>query len=321
MAPVPVGGADVAAAIAKYAPRSLSGEVAAFARRAVEAPEPKSPARAKALLFAAGRLGTFATSVGLELDPSVVLHPSLIERFIVTRGAALGAATRRTLRSNLRFLAAANVANAPPAPVPLSRERAKAPYAPAEICAYLALADAQPTLARRMRLSGLIVLGAGAGLMGADLRAVVGTDVIARSGGVLIEVKRRRARVVPLLARYHERALASASFAPDPPKTPLPEPRPPTLLRPTLGGRALQRDGQGPRLKRHFPRLVPPHGADLDEAHAHVSLRRAQSAGPGLLRGPRGRRPTTAGPRTRATNPPAQAHDDFRPGQYRLFGS
>jgi hypothetical protein len=32
----------------------------------VAAVEPKSVARAKALLFAAGRLGTFATSVGLE---------------------------------------------------------------------------------------------------------------------------------------------------------------------------------------------------------------------------------------------------------------
>jgi hypothetical protein len=143
----------------------------------------------------------------------VVLHPSLIERFIVTHGAQLGMATRRTLRSNLRFLSAACVVNAPPAPVPLSRERAKAPYAPSEICAYLALADAQPTLARRMHLSGLICLGAGAGLMGADLRTVTGTDVIARSGGVVVEVKGRRARVVPVLARYHERVLASASFA------------------------------------------------------------------------------------------------------------
>jgi hypothetical protein len=83
----------------------------------------------------------------------------------------------------------------------------------AEIGAYLALADAQPTLARRRRLSGLIALGAGAGLMGADLRGVRGTDVIARSGGLVIEVKGRRARVVPVLTRYHERALASASFA------------------------------------------------------------------------------------------------------------
>lgn len=100
-----------------------------------------------------------------------------------------------------------------PGPRSPSRERAKAPYGRAEIEAHLALADAQPTLTRRMRLSGLIVLGAGAGLMGADLRSVCGTDVSVRSGGVVVEVKGRRARVVPVLARYHERALRSARFA------------------------------------------------------------------------------------------------------------
>ena len=204
---------SVALTIARYRPLSLSGEVALFARTVVEAAEPKSPARAKDLLFAAGKLGTFATSVGLELDPTVVLSPALVERFIVTRGTTLGAATRRTLRSNLRTLARAVAVGGAPEPVPLSRERAKAPYSPAEIGAYLALADAQPTLARSMRLSGLIVLGAGAGLMGADLRTVSGSDVIARSGGVLVEVSGRCPRVVPLLARYHERALTSASFA------------------------------------------------------------------------------------------------------------
>jgi hypothetical protein len=147
------------------------------------------------------------------LDPALVLTPSVIERFIVTEAAALGPATRRTLLSNLRFLCTACITQTPPPPVPLSRERAKAPYASAQIAAYLALADAQPTPARRMRLSGLVVLGAGAGLMGADLRGVCGTDVIVRSGGVLVQVKGRRTRVVPVLARYHERLVASARFA------------------------------------------------------------------------------------------------------------
>jgi hypothetical protein len=187
--------------------------VAAFVRAVVTRAAPKSAVRAKALLFAAGKLGTFAISVGLELVPEVVLSPSLIERFIVTEAAVLGPATRRTLRSNLRFLSAACLTNAPPAPVPLSRERAKAPYDSGEIAAYLALADAQPTAARRMRLSGLLVLGAGAELMGADLRGICGTDVIVRSGGLLVEVKGLRARVVPVLARYHERLVASARFA------------------------------------------------------------------------------------------------------------
>jgi hypothetical protein len=49
--------------------------------------------------------------------------------------------------------------------------------------------------------------------MGIDLRGVRGTDVIVRSGGVLVVVKGRRARTVPVLARYHERLLEASRFA------------------------------------------------------------------------------------------------------------
>jgi hypothetical protein len=100
-----------------------------------------------------------------------------------------------------------------PADVPLPRERAKAPYSPAQIDGYLALADAQPTLSRRMRASGLVCLGAGAGLIRAGLRAVHGTDVACRSGGVIVQVRGARPRAVPVLARYHGRLLAAAASA------------------------------------------------------------------------------------------------------------
>ena len=55
-----------------------------------------------------------------------------------------------------------------PADVPLPRERAKAPYSPVQIAGYLALADSQPTMERRMRAAGLVCLGAGAGLIRGD---------------------------------------------------------------------------------------------------------------------------------------------------------
>jgi hypothetical protein len=165
------------------------------------------------LLFAAGKIGAFATSVGLELSPEVVLHPSVIERFTVTGRSALSGATRRTLRSNLRALSAAVLTGQPPSPVPLPRERTKAPYTAAEMAAYFALARHQPTLSRHRQAEGLLALSAGAGLMGADLRHVRGTDVVARSGGLIVEVGGKRPRVVPVLARYHEVLSASAAFA------------------------------------------------------------------------------------------------------------
>ncbi len=208
-----LGRPEVAAAIAGFTSRTVGDEAAGFAREVVEACVPDSPSRAKALLFATSRLACFAISVGLEPDPEVLLRPEVIERFVAVGAKNLSGATRRTLRSNLRHVARRVRPNLAPDPVALSRERAKAPYSAAEIAAYLALASAQPTLARRMRSSGLICLGAGAGLMGADLRAVRGRDVVARSGGIVVEVAGPRPRVVPVLSHYHEPLISSALFA------------------------------------------------------------------------------------------------------------
>jgi hypothetical protein len=118
----------VAKAIARSSPESTNSEVAAFARALVERAGPKSVGRAKSLLFAAARLGSFAASVGLELRSDVVLCDSVIERFIIVRTPHMSPAMRRTLHSNLRSLAGALGEHHPPAPVPLPREREQAPY-------------------------------------------------------------------------------------------------------------------------------------------------------------------------------------------------
>jgi len=203
----------VAATIAHYRPTSAGEEAAAFARSAVGKVAPSSCSRAKALLWACARLATFGLSVGLEPSCEVLMHPSVIERFIMIGCGNLSPAGKRTLRTNLRFVAVRLERGRCPSPTPLPRERAKIPYTDAEIASYLALASAQPTEARRHRATGLICLGAGAGLIGTDLRSVHGTDVICRSGGVLVTVGGQRPRMVPLLSRYHRVLLASASFA------------------------------------------------------------------------------------------------------------
>ena len=120
---------------------------------------------------------------------------------------------RRTLRTNLRFIGRRVVPQFYPADLPLPRERSKEPYSPAQIAGYLALADAQPTIERRMRTAGLVCLGAGAGLIRGDLRDARGTNVACRSGGVVVTVRGARPRTVPVLARYHARLLAAAAFA------------------------------------------------------------------------------------------------------------
>ena len=203
----------MAEAIERFSPRKVSSASAHFARALVADAAPESVNRAKAFLFAASRLGAFGEARGLELCPEVLLGTSVIERFCAPGVTPMSAATRRTVRTNLRAIARRIAPLAPQAPR-LSRERAKAPYGRAEIAAYLALADAQPTEGRRHRAGALVCLGAGAGLMGADLKAVCGADVVSRCGGVVVVVRQGRCpRVVPVLSRYHNRLLRAADFA------------------------------------------------------------------------------------------------------------
>jgi integrase len=204
--------ADVTAYVGRWQPSSVSAEAAAFARDVITTVRPGGQERAKNLLWAAGKLADYALGLGLEAVPDVVLHPSVAERF--TRCApGLSPVARRTLRTNLRFIGRRVVPQLYPADLPLPRERAKAPYGPAQIAGYLALADAQPALERRMRAAGLVCLGAGAGLIRGDLREVRGTDVACRSGGVIVSVRGARPRTVPVLARYHARLLSAAASA------------------------------------------------------------------------------------------------------------
>jgi hypothetical protein len=190
----------------------VSPRAAAFARDVITAVQPGGQERAKNLLWAAAKLADWALPLGLEAVPEVLLHPSVAERF--TRCApGLSPVARRTLRTNLRFTGHRVVPQLYPADLPLPRERAKAPYSPAQIEGYLALADAQPARERRMRAAGLVCPGAGAGLIRGDLRDMRGTDVACRSGGVVVTVRGARPRTVPALARYHAPLLAAARSA------------------------------------------------------------------------------------------------------------
>src|SRR3984893_18215618 len=189
----------VAGYIASWRPTSVPPPAAGFARAVGMQGAPGGRGRAKHLLWAAGKLAGYGIGLGLEPVPEVLLHPSVIERFTAHTPGLTGV-TRRTLRTNLRFLARRVVPALVPADAPLPREHAKAPYRPAEIDGYLALAGAQPTAARRMRTAGLVCLGAGAGLIRADLRHIRGTDVTCRSGGVVVNSGHPWPRVVPVLA-------------------------------------------------------------------------------------------------------------------------
>jgi integrase len=204
---------DVASYLARWQPApGTPGAAAEFARAVVAESAPGGRDRAKCLLWAASKLAGWAIPLGMEPVPEVLLHPSVIERF-AAHAPGLSGAARRTLRTNLRFLARCVVPHLGPCDAPLPRGRAKKPYSSSEIDGYLALADAQPAAARRMRATALVCLGAGAGLIRSDLRQARGSDVTQRPGGVIVEVRGARPRAVPVLARYQPRLLEAAAFA------------------------------------------------------------------------------------------------------------
>lgn len=201
---------EARATIANWCPRLFEDDVAEFARSVVTSVGPKDKQRAKALLFAAAKLASFAKSLGVGLEVDSVLSRAFIERFVLE--APMSLPTRRTLKTNLVYLASHVPGHGPELSF-CPREHAKAPYTDGEIALFLALADAQPTPARRHKSSALICLCAGAGLYAGELRGVLGTDVVVRSGGVLVLVKGKRPRAVPVLPPFQERLLEAAFFA------------------------------------------------------------------------------------------------------------
>ncbi len=203
----------VTAAIYSWTPRIHSKQVTVFTRRVVLACRPGTPARARALIYAVAKLTSFAIAHGVPLKVEMVFRTSIIERYLSTEATKLTPATARTVASNLKAAARLLIEDPSPERKRHPRERAKVPYSASEIERYLALAGWQPTESRRMRTTALICLGAGAGLIGADLRNVRGTDIREVSGGLVVQVFGVHTRIVPVLKRFQEPLRTAARFA------------------------------------------------------------------------------------------------------------
>ena len=65
--------------IGRWRPSSVSPQAAAFARDVISRAGPLERERAKNLLWAAGKLADYATGLGLEAVPEVLLHPRAAE--------------------------------------------------------------------------------------------------------------------------------------------------------------------------------------------------------------------------------------------------
>jgi hypothetical protein len=114
------------------------------------------------------------------------------------------------MRSRLRALQ--KISRPDTAEIP--RRELLVPYTADEIAALERCARAQRTELRRMRLLGVIGLGAGAGCSSADMRYVYGTSIRRHPSGALIgKVAGPRPRTIVFLRRFETMVEEAAGFA------------------------------------------------------------------------------------------------------------
>lgn len=201
--------------LADYTPRALPAQdwikVREFAVDSVANVEVRDERHAKNLALIAGRFGLWALALGYELDPEVVLHPAMVQRYLREETWPTEQ-VERDLRSRLRRIGECSTRHAPwPArDRPLPRGPGNYPYSSRE----LRLLEADGRVQRtdhRVRMFGIILVnGLGWAAAAPDLRVVRGTDFV-RKRKVL--VARVNGREVPVRVDYADRVLEYAKEA------------------------------------------------------------------------------------------------------------
>jgi hypothetical protein len=203
----------VSETIARFTPDSVPA--AAWGRLGptvcawVEQAAPDSAYKASTLLSITTQAAVWADAIGLPLVADTVLHPDVIDRFVLEGCAHLAPGTQINYRRQLRCVGSAVLGPTiyPPRPLPIRRSGVLAPYSPGGIALLVAWARGLPTERFRHTANGILVLGLGAGLTSQEMSRLVGDDVAVDHDGVVIEVIGDQARSVPVIATW-EKAVA-----------------------------------------------------------------------------------------------------------------
>ncbi|WP_276957480.1 hypothetical protein [Ferrimicrobium acidiphilum] len=147
-------------------------------------------------------------AAGLPLDREILLQHEVIEEFISRGCQGIRANSRATYRSRLllmrKILFEANGIRVKPATTPFPAADPASPYTGRDLAALRSWADGQHTASRIRSAKILLALGAGAGLRTEDIVRLSVSDVQVDNFGVLINVRGRRPRSVPVLAEWEE---------------------------------------------------------------------------------------------------------------------
>ena len=197
--------ASVTGAISRFSPKDVPDDVwkriGPVVHAAVVGTVPATPGVARRHLTIATQLAVWADRIRVPLEHTVLFHPETIDRYIKEGCAHLSAGSRLNYRSQLWKFGEAVIGSQhfPPHPLPLRRVPTNCPYSVAEVTELMSWSRGLTTAHMRRNAQALLSIGLGAGLSSQEVSRLVGTDVRARDGLVLVDVIGEKARTVPVL--------------------------------------------------------------------------------------------------------------------------
>lgn len=204
--------AEIAAAYEPEAvPTETWDEIGEFTRAAVLAAT-DSPSRVRLLLVTVSRYVAWQRSKGTKLTRPSMFMPDMIHHFIKVGALDIGLTdkSRATYRERLMQVSAAVVPELQPRrPETIPYKNVSTPYSEAERAGFELAADNQPTASMRRKVSAVVCLGFGCGMVGSDQSRIRPEHVRQLGNGLVVVsvVGGKNPRTVPLLPRYERRLL------------------------------------------------------------------------------------------------------------------
>ena len=209
--------ASVSGTINRFSPRDVPEDlwrlVEPVVKAAISTASPGDPQKANHQLSIVTQLAVWAARIGQSLEPAALFHPEFLDRFVSEGCAHLSHGTQLNYRTNLWRVGEAVLGRAlfPPKPLPLQRSAVAPPYSVAQVTELVSWSRGLPTPHMRRNCRALLALGLGAGLSSREVTSLVGADVNAEQGAVLVDVGGKLARSVPVHQLWADEVLALAA--------------------------------------------------------------------------------------------------------------
>ncbi len=210
-------GASVSGTINRFSPREVPDDVwhrvEPVVKAAIAQAAPGDPHKVNHQLSIVTQLAVWAERIGQPIEAEALFHPEFLDRFITEGCAHLSHGTRLNYRTNLWRVGEAVLGRAlfPPRALPLQRSSVAPPYSTGQVTELVGWSRGRPTAHMRRNCRALLARGLGAGLTSREVTSLVGTDVPADDGVVLVEVAGKMARSVPVHRLWADEVLVLAS--------------------------------------------------------------------------------------------------------------